>query len=283
MTADRLARIRDFYAIHDGEPYNSGNGRAVPATEDGNGMDCSGCQHAAFKYAWEPDPAPLPLTSTTGFALLAEHMGWWVDGQPPQEGDLCLYCETGDVFHSDGPIGHVEMYGETLPNGLWRCWGSSGGHGVGYRDRRPSFWNRRFRVPGLHDHSQPTLTPEQWAALARALEELDVEHGQAVDAVVAAGGRRITLSRGGELYARDGKGNPIVIVGTGYWPRQDVARKIVLAPLCARSRLAYLRGWVLDLDGGWHGFAQEGKSPPSNGKAPVYYQGGKIVAFDESR
>lgn len=109
----------------------------------------------------------------------------------------------------------------------------------------------------------------------------DVEHGQAVDTVCAAGGRLITLSRGGELYAVDGNDNKISVVGTGYWPGQDVARKIVLAPLCARSRLAYLRGWVQDLDGGLHGFAEAGKTPPPT-RSAAYFKGGKIVAFNES-
>lgn len=139
----------------------------------------------------------------------------------------------------------------------------------------------RARVGQTISNPNPEMTPEQWAELARALEALDVEHGQAVDTVAAAGGRLITLDRWGGLHAVDGKDRPIPLHG-GIWQEgHDVARRIVLAPLPVRSRLAYLRGWVQDLDGGLHPFAEEGKPLPEK-RSAAYFGGGKIVDFNEA-
>lgn len=168
MTTDRLARIYDFYRQHDGDPYWAGQGRAVPMSVDGNGMDCSGCQYAAFAYAWQPDPAPFPLGSTSTYAAMARDHGWFVPLDQVRPGDILLHASNGDIYHSDGPVGHTEMFGGLLPDGRWQCWGSSSsGHGVGWVPRSRSFWQAAFRIPGLEDHSQPTipedddLTPEQ--------------------------------------------------------------------------------------------------------------------------
>lgn len=174
MTTDRLARIFEFYRINDGLAYYAGNGDVdgdgIPDradTNDGNGLDCSGCQWAAFAYAWQPDPAPFPLGSTSTYAAMARDNGLFVSLGSVQQGDILLHAENGDIYHSDGPAGHTEMFGGVAPDGRWICWGSSGsGNGVGSVLRQPSFWQAAFRIPGLGDHSQPVipeadLTPEE--------------------------------------------------------------------------------------------------------------------------
>lgn len=289
MTTDRLARLFDWFRIYGALSYDASGNDAdrdgLPDradVDDGNGVDCSGAVWAAYAYAWEPDRAPFMLSSTSGYALMAEHNGWWVPLSDVRRGDILLHSTNGDVFHSDGPVGHTELFDAKLSDGRWDCAGSSGsGKGVGIVPRHPSFWQAALRIPGLEDHSQPGMTPEQWAELARALEELDVEHGQAVDTVCAAGGRIITLARGGELYGQRPGGAAITLQGTGWWPNQDVARKIVLKPECLTNETAPIRGWVQDLNGALHGFAEAGAKIPA-GRSAVYFSGGKILAFNEA-
>jgi hypothetical protein len=58
--------------------------------------------------------------------------------------------------------------------------------------------------------------------------------------------------------------------GTGYWPGQDVARRIVVTDW---GRPA---GYVMDLDGGIHPF---GGNPRPAGTA--YWKGGVVKPFNE--
>lgn len=290
MTTDRIARLWEWVRIYNALGYSaSGNDRDRDGwpdradVDDGDGVDCSGAVWCMFAFAWEPDAAPFPLSSTSGYALMAERGGWWVPLSDVQPGDILLHATPpADVFHSDGPVGHTEVFVAHRPDGRWDCAGSSGsGNGVGIVPRAPSFWQAALRVPGLEDHSQPGMTPEQWAELARILEELDVEHGQAVDTVCAAGGRIITLARGGELYGQAPGGGSITLQGTGWWPNEDVARKIVLKPNCLADETAPLRGWVQDLNGALHGFAEAGAKIPAS-RSAVFFKGGKILAFNEA-
>jgi hypothetical protein len=111
------------------------------------------------------------------------------------------------------------------------------------------------------NHNQPCLqgTPV----------EDDVEHGMAVDFIVnpsdAASG--YTLDRWGGIHSF-GAAKPVR--GTGYWPGQDVARRIVVTDWVTPA------GYVMDLDGGLHPF---GGLPKVTGAA--YWKGGKVVPFNE--
>jgi len=118
-------------------------------------------------------------------------------------------------------------------------------------------------------------TPEQVAAYLALLEELDVEHGMAVDVILnpADPTSGYTLDRWGGIHqfgkARGAK-------GTGWWPQQDVARRIVVTDWVKAL------GYVMDLDGGMHPFGPADKSaalPPALPTA--YWPGGKIVAMSE--
>lgn len=174
MTSPRLARIYEFYRRYDGLGYyavggdNDHDGTPDRAdVDDGNGVDCSGCQWAAFRYAWAPEPAPFPLGSTSTYAAMARDRGWFVPLSAVRPGDILLHSENGDIYHSDGPTGHTEMFGGTGADGRWLCYGSSGsGRGVGVVSRSRSFWQAAFRVPGLEDgppipSGDDDLTPEQ--------------------------------------------------------------------------------------------------------------------------
>lgn len=273
----RLDLLHEFHHKYDSLGYYDGGGDndhdGTPDradVDDGNGLDCSGDVWAAFKYAWAPDPPPFPLSSTSGYALMAQHWGWWSDGLAPLPGDILLHSENGDVFHSDGQVGHTEIFDGILPNGNWNCMGSSGsGGGVGWRERRPSFWQRRIRVPGLHDRDAPIITPEQLIALARALEELDVEHGMAVDVTLnpANPSQGYTLDRWGGVHPF---GGAPAVRGGPYWEGKDVARKVIIANWVTGE------GYVLDLDGAMHSF----NGAPLLQGTP-YWKNGKIVAFNE--
>jgi hypothetical protein len=99
--------------------------------------------------------------------------------------------------------------------------------------------------------------------------EDDVEHGMAVDFVVnpADATSGYTLDRWGGIHAF---GAAKAARGTGYWPGQDVARRIVVTDWVKPA------GYVMDLDGGIHPF---GGNPAVNGAA--YWKGGKVVPFNE--
>jgi hypothetical protein len=103
---------------------------------------------------------------------MAQAKGLWVSFANLMPGDVLLHSTNGDVFHSDGPAGHTELFAYRNSDGTWRCAGSSGsGAGVGLQNRRPSFWQRAFRIPGLEDHSLHTvIKPFDLAALLAALQ-----------------------------------------------------------------------------------------------------------------
>lgn len=277
MTA-RIELIREFHHKYDFLGYwNQGGDNDHDGTPDradvtdGNGVDCSGDVWAAYKYAWAPAPPPFPLSSTSGYAIMAEHFGWWCDHTLVSPGDILLHASNGNVFNSDGDVGHTEIFDGYLPNGNWNCMGSSGsGSGVGWHERDPSFWQRRFRIPGLHDQDgPPPVTPEQLMAIARALEEMDMEHGMAVDVTLNPSNpfQGYTLDRWGGVHPF---GGAPAVKGTGYWPGKDVARKVVIANWATGA------GYVLDLDGAMH--------PLNNAPQLVgtpYWRGGKIVEFGE--
>jgi hypothetical protein len=100
-------------------------------------------------------------------------------------------------------------------------------------------------------------------------EEDDVEHGMAVDVILnpldpTSG---YTLDRWGGVHAF---GNAVPAATTGYWPGQDVARKVVVTDWAAG------KGYVMDLDGALHPF---GGAPRVAGTP--YWRGGKIVPIAE--
>jgi hypothetical protein len=111
------------------------------------------------------------------------------------------------------------------------------------------------------NHNKPCL---------QAPEEDDVEHGMAVDVILnpldpTSG---YTLDRWGGVH-KFGTSAPATRI-TGYWPGQDVARRIVVTDWNAG------KGYVMDLDGALHPF---GGAPLVAGTP--YWRGGKIVPFVE--
>jgi hypothetical protein len=100
-------------------------------------------------------------------------------------------------------------------------------------------------------------------------EDDDVEHGMAVDVVVnprdpSSG---YTLDRWGGIHAF---GDAPPATSGGFWPGQDVARRIVITNW---NRPA---GYVMDLDGALHPFG--GAARP---RGTAYWAGGKVVPFNE--
>ena len=113
------------------------------------------------------------------------------------------------------------------------------------------------------NHNKPCLQ-------TAPLEENDVEHGMAVDVILnpldpTSG---YTLDRWGGVH-HFGQNAPRARV-TGYWPGQDVARRILVSDWNVPA------GYVMDLDGGLHPF---GNAPRVTGTP--YWRGGKIVPFAE--
>jgi hypothetical protein len=274
----RVDRLFEWFRKYDYLGYSaSGNdwdGDGWPNradVDDGDGVDCSGSTYLAWAYAWEPNRSPIPLTSTSGLALLADHNNWWVGLNDLKRGDILLYAENGDVFHSDGPGGHVETFDQVVTSGKLRCWGSSGsGAGVGFKDRDRYWWTRAFRVPGLYDDTPPIITPEQWEALRRALEELDVEHGMAVRVINNPANPRqgYKLDRHGGVHAF---GGAVPVPNVSYYRKgEDVARDIII------TNWAKGRGFVMDLAGGLHPFNGEAEMPTDG-----YWPGAKIVPITE--
>ena len=100
-------------------------------------------------------------------------------------------------------------------------------------------------------------------------EEDDVEHGMAVDIVMHPLDPKsgYTLDRWGGVH---NFGNVPPLMATGYWPGQDVARRIVITDWAAP------KGYVMDLDGGMHSL---GGAPRVKGTP--YWRGGKIVPIAE--
>lgn len=119
-------------------------------------------------------------------------------------------------------------------------------------------------------------SPADIEAYFRLLEEADVEHGMAAHTVCAAGDRLITLDRWGGLHSSNG----VQFTGGGYWQGLDAARVIVLRPECVVDADAPLSGWVQDLNGGQHPFAQVGAPMPPERKTG-YWKGGKLIQIAE--
>jgi hypothetical protein len=105
--------------------------------------------------------------------------------------------------------------------------------------------------------------------LQQVVEEDDVEHGMAVDVILnptdpTSG---YTLDRWGGIHHF---GSAVPAQGSGFWPGQDVARRILVTDWVRG------RGYVMDLDGGMHPF---GGAPRVSGTP--YWRGGKVVPFTE--
>lgn len=101
-------------------------------------------------------------------------------------------------------------------------------------------------------------------------EEDDVEHGMAVDVILnpldpTSG---YTLDRWGGVHHFGRNALPARV--SGYWPGQDVARRILVSDWNGPA------GYVMDLDGALHPF---GNAPRVSGTP--YWRGGKIVPFAE--
>ena len=242
----RFDRILAWTAQWQGTKYYANGGdsnrNGIPDRADlfdGNGVDCSGWVYSCFSHAWAPSAAPFPLSSSAGYALLGVHASWVVPLRSAQPGDILIYDKYGDPYASDGPRGHTGILVEKSLT-EWRTSESAGSNGVGFYKRSPSFWIMAIRVPGTAE-----VTPEQFAALLSALEQLDVEHGMAVDCVLNPNDPTsgYTLDRWGGIHWF---GKAVPVTGTGYWPGQDVARRLMITDW-ARGR-----GYVMDLDGGLH-------------------------------
>ncbi len=100
-------------------------------------------------------------------------------------------------------------------------------------------------------------------------ESDDVEHGMAVDVILnpfdpTSG---YTLDRWGGLH---NFGDAPVARTSGYWPGQDVARRVIITDWAKPS------GYVMDLDGALH---PVGDAPRVSGTP--YWSGGKIVPMLE--
>lgn len=113
------------------------------------------------------------------------------------------------------------------------------------------------------NHNRPCLQA------APTGEEDDVEHGMAVDVIFnpldpTSG---YTLDRWGGVHDF---GNARPLAASGYWPGQDVARRIVI------TDWSVPKGYVMDLDGGMHPL---GGAPRIQGSP--YWRGGKIVPILE--
>lgn len=274
----RLDTMRANTAKYDWVPYyaaggdNDHDGTPDRADfNDGNGVDCSGWVWASFAMAWAPSPPPFPLTSSAGFALMGLHNGWLVSLRNVQPGDIVVHDKYGNPYESNGPRGHTGWVSTVNADGTWTTSESaSSSNGVGFYTRPRSFWSLALRVPGLHDKDAPAFTPEQLTALIRAMEELDVEHGQAVDFALnpANPTQGYTLERWGSISPFGGLAKP---TGGPYWPGQDVARRIHV------TNWSKGQGYVMDLNGGLHPF---GGAPRLSGTA--YWSHGKIVAFNEA-
>ena len=67
-------------------------------------------------------------------------------------------------------------------------------------------------------------------------------------------------------------GGAPAVTATGAWPGSDVAKRIVLND-------AGTQGWVLDVNGGMHGFAPVGTQPPPSPSNPLAPQTSARDAF----
>ena len=142
----------------------------------------------------------------------------------------------------------------------------------------------RMELP-WYTHQGHIPTPEEIAAFLRWLEEMNMEHGQAVHSVCAAGDRVITLERWGGMQTSWGAS----FDGAPYWPGLDNARQVILrgprvdgGPSCITHASVPVSGWVLDLNGGMHPFRERGKSVPMPPARTVgYWAGGKQMPFNE--
>ncbi len=267
---------------HDGTPDRADY-------DDGNGVDCSGHQWGACAHAWKPLPPPFPLSSTAGYAFMGLHRGWIVPLGDALPGDLLIHDKYGNPYASNGPRGHGEIL--VARNGAtWRSAGSAGSkNGVNFYDRSPGFWSMAIRVPGMLDQvdapAPPPYTAEDLANLIRLLEELDVEHGMAVDVAFDPDNPTtgITLDRWGGIHPF---GLSVKPSGGAWWEGKDVARRLVGVHWRTSSSDSGKRapfGYIMDLNGGLHAFGKraDGSRPPALRDA-AYWQNGKIVAINEA-
>jgi hypothetical protein len=157
-----------------------------------------------------------------------------------------------------GICGHVDVSA---------VYGASQGH----TDPGPFFPWDEFLAAVRNDEP----SPEEIAAFLRWLEEIDVEHGQAVDFVLKPGDPTsgYTLERWGSVQAF---GSAVPVRASGYWEGKDIARRIQVVDW--EKGL----GYVMDLDGGLHPFGPDGVPPLPQLKSP-YWNGGKQVPFNETR
>jgi hypothetical protein len=114
----------------------------------------------------------LPLTSTAGFARLADQYGWIIAevrngrGMLDHVGDLrpgdCLiYDEQNDARNSGGPRGHFGIVEHVEGSTIYTT-ESRGGRGVGIYPRDASFWCFAFRPPVRFDGATPQPPPPPW-------------------------------------------------------------------------------------------------------------------------
>lgn len=152
-----------------------------------------------------------------------------------------------------------------------RYYPASGGH----TDPGDGFpWDRFVAMV-----ANPGPTPEQIAAYFRLLEEQNVEHGQAVDAVIKPGTGVPGVPPVGYKLERWGGlipfGGAVPVRATGYWKGLDAARRIVV------TDWAKGYGYVMDGAGALHPFGPSLKDLPPATATPGYWPAFKLVPFSE--
>lgn len=123
------------------------------------------------------------------------------------------------------------------------------------------------------------LSSEQLATFFRSLEELDVEHGMAVDVIVKPGTGvpgippvGYVLDRWGGVNAFGGA-KPVLV--SAWWKETDVARRLIVTDWTRGY------GYVMDLHGPLHPFGPSDRDRPPSASGVPNWTSGPIVRFGE--
>jgi cell wall-associated NlpC family hydrolase len=142
--------------------------------------------------------------------------------------------------------------------------------GVVYRGGTPAAPPINWAAIAAWKAFQDAKKAQEWAAVKALAEAMDVEHGMAVDLAVNPNNpnQLVQLTRWGSLHPvgceiAPGEKPP-------YWKGQDVARRVVVTEWTPK-----VSGYILDLNGGIHGF---GNRQDQKGG---YWKTGQIKPFNE--